>query len=120
MRPGENRRRRGEDLAAGKPAVRAGRLLKPADLGLIGVPGHRPGASVFRRLRVALFSTGNELRTLGQALDPGSVYDSNRYSLMGALQRLGMPRWSTWGWWPTTRPPCRPRCSARWPKPMWC
>jgi molybdopterin molybdotransferase len=44
---------------------------------------------VFRRLRVALFSTGNELRTLGQRLDPGSVYDSNRYSLMGALQKLG-------------------------------
>ncbi|MDK0560382.1 molybdopterin-binding protein, partial [Clostridium perfringens] len=45
---------------------------------------------VFRRLRVALFSTGTEIRTLGQPLDPGCVYDSNRYSLMGALQRLGM------------------------------
>jgi molybdopterin molybdotransferase len=44
---------------------------------------------VFRRLRVALFSTGNELRTPGQPLEPGCVYDSNRYSLMGALQRLG-------------------------------
>jgi molybdopterin molybdotransferase len=86
---GENRRRRGEDLARGKPAVRAGRLLKPADLGLIASLGIER-LSVLRRLRVALFSTGNELRTLGQALDAGCVYDSNRYSLSGALHRLGM------------------------------
>jgi molybdopterin molybdotransferase len=46
--------------------------------------------TVFRRLRVALFSTGDELRTLGQGLDEGTVYDSNRYSLMAALQRLDM------------------------------
>jgi molybdopterin molybdotransferase len=89
IRAGENRRRRGEDLAAGRPAVRAGRVLKPADLGLIGSLGIGE-VSVRRRLRVALFSTGNELRTPGQALDPGCVYDSNRYSLMGALQRLGL------------------------------
>jgi molybdopterin molybdotransferase len=88
IRPGENRRKRGEDLAAGKPAVRAGRLLKPADLGLVASLGIA-SVTVFRRLRVALFSTGNELRTLGQALEPGCVYDSNRYSLLGALQRLG-------------------------------
>jgi molybdopterin molybdotransferase len=89
IRAGENRRLRGEDLRAGRPAVQAGRVLKPADLGLIaslGI-GHVP---VMRRLRVALFSTGDELRTLGQPLDAGCVYDSNRYSLMGALQRLGM------------------------------
>jgi molybdopterin molybdotransferase len=89
MRPGENRRRRGEDLAAGRPAVRAGRLLKPADMGLIASLGLAQ-VQVVRRLRVALFSTGNELRCLGQALDPGCVYDSNRYSLLGAVQRLGM------------------------------
>ncbi len=89
IRPGENRRRRGEDLAAGKPALRAGRVLKPADLGLVASLGIG-SVSVVRRLRVALFSTGNELRTLGQPLDPGCVYDSNRYSLLGALQRLGV------------------------------
>ena len=89
MHPGENRRRRGEDLAAGRPAVRAGRLLKPADMGLIASLGLAQ-VQVVRRLRVALFSTGNELRCLGQALDPGCVYDSNRYSLLGAVQRLGM------------------------------
>ena len=89
IRPGENRRRRGEDLAAGRPALQAGRVLRPADLGLIASLGIAD-VGVHRPLRVALFSTGNELRTLGQALAPGCIYDSNRYSLMAALQRLGM------------------------------
>ena len=89
MRAGENRRRRGEDLAAGRPALHAGRRLRPADLGLLSSLGIQQ-VDVRRPLRVALFSTGDELRTLGQPLDPGCVYDSNRYSLLGALQRLGM------------------------------
>ena len=89
VRGGENRRRRGEDLSAGLPALRAGRVLKPADLGLVASLGIAE-VTVQRRLRVALFSTGSELRKLGQRLDAGSVYDSNRYSLMGALQRLGL------------------------------
>jgi molybdopterin molybdotransferase len=89
IRQGENRRKRGEDLALGKPAVRAGRVLKPADLGLIASLGIGQ-VTAMRRLRVALFSTGDELRTLGQALDANCVYDSNRFSLLGALQRLGM------------------------------
>jgi molybdopterin molybdotransferase len=89
IRTGENRRHRGEDLAVGKPALRAGRGLKPADLGLVASLGIE-AVTVLRRLRVALFSTGDELRTLGQALEPGCIYDSNRYSLMAALQRLGM------------------------------
>ncbi len=89
VRPGDNRRRRGEDLSAGRPALRAGRVLRPADLGLTASLGIVQ-LQVMRPLRVALFSTGNELRTLGQTLDAGSVYDSNRYSLMGTLQRLGM------------------------------
>lgn len=89
IKPGENRRRRGEDLGIGKPAVRAGRALKPADLGLIASLGIGE-VTVKRRLRVALFSTGDELRSLGQPLDPGCIYDSNRYSLLGALQRLGI------------------------------
>ncbi len=89
IRSGENRRRQGEDLACGRPALHAGRRLRPADLGLVASLGIARLA-VVRRLRVALFSTGDELRTLGQALDPGCVYDSNRYALMAALQRLGM------------------------------
>jgi molybdopterin molybdotransferase len=88
VRPGENRRRRGEDLARGRPALRAGRVLRPADLGLVASLGQAEVA-VRRRLRVALFSTGNEVRAPGQPLEPGCIYDSNRYSLTGALQRLG-------------------------------
>jgi molybdopterin molybdotransferase len=89
IRAGENRRRQGEDLALGRAALHVGRLLKPADLGLIASLGIAR-VPVLRRLRVALFSTGNELRNAGEPLQPGCIYDSNRYSLMGALQRLGM------------------------------
>ena len=89
LRTGENRRRRGEDLALGKPALRAGRVLRPADLGLAASLGFET-LTVLRRLRVALFSTGDELRSPGQALDEGCIYDSNRASLMAAVQRLGM------------------------------
>ena len=89
LRPGENRRRRGEDLARGKPALLAGRVLKPADLGLAASLGF-DRLTVRRRLRVALFSTGDEVTAPGQPLPPGGIYDSNRASLTGALQRLGV------------------------------
>jgi molybdopterin molybdotransferase len=89
IRNGENRRHRGEDLRAGSPALCAGRVLKPADMGLIASLGIAE-VHVMRRLRVALFSTGNELCSLGEPLAPGCVYDSNRFSLLGALQRLGV------------------------------
>ncbi|HTP72170.1 MAG TPA: gephyrin-like molybdotransferase Glp [Burkholderiaceae bacterium] len=89
IRAGENLRRRGEDLARGKPALRAGRVLQPADLGLMASLGIET-APVVRRLRVALFSTGDEIAPLGAPLAPGCVYDSNRFSLMAALQRLGV------------------------------
>lgn len=88
VRAGTNVRRRGEDLAAGLPALRAGRLLHAADLGLaasLGV-GELP---VRRRLRVAFLSSGDELRSIGQRLDPGSIYDSNRHTLRAMLTRLG-------------------------------
>jgi len=86
---GENLRRRGEDLSRGCAALAAGRLLKPSDLGLIASLGIA-SVPVKRRLRVAVFSTGDEIAALGQPLAPGCVYDSNRFSLMAALQRLGM------------------------------
>jgi molybdopterin molybdotransferase len=89
VRPGENRRKRGEDLARGKTALAAGRVLRPADLGLVASLGIAEVA-VVRKLRVALFSTGDELRSLGEPLDAGCIYDSNRYSLIGALQRLNV------------------------------
>ena len=89
VRPGDNRRRAGEDLARGAVALGAGRVLRPADIGMLASLGLAEVA-VFRRLRVAFFSTGNELRSIGEALDPGSVYDSNRYTLWAMLQRLGV------------------------------
>lgn len=89
VRPGDNRRLAGEDLAAGEAALRAGRILRPADIGLLASLG-RPEVPVLRKLRVAFFSTGDELRTVGQALDDGCVYDSNRYTLWAMLQRLGV------------------------------
>ena len=89
VRTGDNRRLAGEDLAVGEIALTVGRLLRPADLGMLASLGHAEVA-VIRRLRVAFFSTGDELRSLGQALDPGCVYDSNRYTLWGMLQRLGV------------------------------
>jgi molybdopterin molybdotransferase len=86
---GQNRRLRGEDLATGRPALRAGRLLRPADLGLAASLGIAE-LPVQRRLRVAFFSTGDELRSIGEPLDAGCVYDSNRYTLHGMLTRLGV------------------------------
>lgn len=85
---GDNRRLRGEDLMAGKAALRKGRVLRPADLGLLASLGIAE-VPVQRRLRVAFFSTGDELRSIGEPLDEGCVYDSNRYTLYGMLQRLG-------------------------------
>jgi len=89
VRSGDNRRLAGEDLARGEPALKAGRILRPADLGMLASLGIAE-APVTRRLRVAFFSTGNELRSLGEPLPPGCVYDSNRYTLWGMLQRLGV------------------------------
>ena len=89
VRAGDNRRLAGEDLARGDAALAAGRVLRPADLGLLASLGQAE-VPVFRRLRVAFFSTGNELRSVGETLDAGCVYDSNRYTLWGMLQRLGV------------------------------
>ena len=89
LRPGENRRLRGEDLQKGKPAIAAGRLLRPSDLGLAASLGIA-SLPVKRKLKVAILSSGDELRALGQALDAGSIYDSNRYSLTGLLNRLNL------------------------------
>jgi molybdopterin molybdotransferase len=89
VRAGENRRHQGEDLRVGRPALLAGRVLRPADVGLIASLGLNQ-VQVFQRLRVAIFSTGDELRAAGQPLAPGCVYDSNRHSLMAAVQTLGM------------------------------
>jgi molybdopterin molybdotransferase len=89
VKRGENRRLRGEDLQSGKAAIEAGRLLRPSDLGLAASLGISK-LKVHRKLKVAILSSGDELRPLGQALDVGSIYDSNRYSLTGLLNRLNL------------------------------
>ncbi|RVU20216.1 gephyrin-like molybdotransferase Glp [Methylobacterium oryzihabitans] len=86
--PGANRRRAGEDLPAGAVVIPAGRRLGPADLALAAAAGHG-SLVVRRRLRVALFSTGDELREPGTPLGPGAIADSNRVLLAALLRRLG-------------------------------
>jgi molybdopterin molybdotransferase len=89
VKRGENRRLRGEDLQSGKAAIAAGRLLRPSDLGLAASLGIA-SLKVHRKLKVAILSSGDELRPLGEPLDTGSIYDSNRYSLTGLLNRLNL------------------------------
>jgi len=85
----QNVRRAGEDLARGKPALTAGKHLGPTEIGLLASLGISE-VSVRRRLRVAFFSTGDEVASIGRPLAPGEIYDSNRYTLYGALTRLGV------------------------------
>ena len=87
-RKGDNVRQAGEDIAAGDLILTAGRRLNPADIGLIASLGIAE-VSVVRRLRVAFFSTGDELRSIGETLNDGAIYDSNRYTLYGMLERMG-------------------------------
>ncbi len=87
-RRGDNVRQAGEDIAVGSRVLQAGSRLTPADIGLLASLG-MGSIEVRRRLRVAFFSTGDELRSIGEELRPGDVYDSNRYTLHGMLTRLG-------------------------------
>ncbi|WP_297527414.1 molybdopterin molybdotransferase MoeA [Thiohalobacter sp.] len=87
--PGENVRHKGEDMAIGDCVLEPGRRLLPADIGLLASLGI-PEVRVHRRLRVAFFSTGDELVPLGRPLAPGQIYDSNRYTLHAMLTRLGV------------------------------
>jgi molybdopterin molybdotransferase len=89
VRTGDNRRLLGEDLMAGQPALQSGAILSPAALGLIASLG-LPRVTVFRRVKVAYFSTGDEILSLGDAPREGAVYDSNRYTVFGLLTRLGV------------------------------
>ena len=85
----QNVRYAGEDLKTGVPVLAPGALLRPADLGLLASLGIGE-VRVKRRLRVAFFSTGDELASIGAPLKEGEVYDSNRYTLHGMLARLGV------------------------------
>jgi molybdopterin molybdotransferase len=87
LRIGDHRRRRGEDLAAGGVALAGGRRLTPADIGLSASLG-LTALAARRRLRVAIFSTGDEVLPAGSVLAPGCLYDSNRPALAAALAQL--------------------------------
>jgi molybdopterin molybdotransferase len=88
LQPGDNRRLKGEDLREGQPALAKGARLTPAACGLIASLGLE-SVEVHRRLRVAYFSTGDEILSLGEPPREGAVYDSNRYTVFGLLKRLG-------------------------------
>ncbi len=88
LKAGDNRRLLGEDLMQGQPALTAGQHLTPAALGLVASLG-LPDVRVHRRLRVAYFSTGDEVMSLGEAPREGAVYDSNRFTVFGLLTRMG-------------------------------
>ena len=88
LKTGDNRRLRGEDIAKGKPALMQGARISPAAAGLLASLGV-PTATVYRQLKVAYFSTGDEILSLGEAPREGAVYDSNRYTIAGLLKDLG-------------------------------
>ena len=88
LQPGDNRRHRGEDLMQGKPALLKGELLTPARLGLAASLGLET-VPCYRQLKVAYFSTGDEILSLGEPPREGAVYDSNRYTVYGLLSRMG-------------------------------
>ncbi|MBT4171340.1 MAG: molybdopterin molybdotransferase MoeA, partial [Rhodospirillaceae bacterium] len=88
LKLGANRRHQGEDTKQGDVVLRRGRRLRPQDLGLAASVGH--GAlTVYRPLKVGVFSTGDELAEPGAALPVGSVYDANRQILMALITGLG-------------------------------
>ncbi len=89
VRPGDNRRFKGEDLMQGAVALRAGTRILPAALGLLASLGV-PTVKLRRRVRVAYFSTGDEIISLGEPPREGGVYDSNRFTVCGLLSRLGV------------------------------
>ena len=88
LKCGDNRRLKGEDLLAGSPALQAGDVLGPAALGLVASLGIAT-VLVYRPLKIAYFSTGDEILSLGEAVREGAVFDSNRYTVFGLLTRLG-------------------------------
>ncbi len=86
---GENIRLAGEDIAQGATVLARGQIIRPAEMGLLASLGFGE-VMVYRKLKVALFSTGDELQQPGTPLAAGQIYDSNRYSLFGMLGELGV------------------------------
>lgn len=85
---GENIRRQGQDLRAGQPVLAKGTRLMPADIGVLASTG-LDSVLVYRPLKVAILSTGDELVDPGEALGPGQIYNSNRFVLSALLTQMG-------------------------------
>ncbi len=88
-KPGQHVRQAGEDIAVGQTVMKAGKLCRPADMGVLASLGIAK-VKLMHRLRVAFFTTGDELQPVGEPLDTGQIYDSNRYTIAGMLNRLGV------------------------------
>ena len=85
-RAGDNIRRRGEDVRPGDSLIEAGTEMGPLQAGVAAACGY-PGVRAFRRLRVAMFTTGSELRQPGENIQAGEIYDANRFVLRGLLAK---------------------------------
>lgn len=85
---GQNIRLVGEDIGQGAVVLACGQIIRPAEMGLLASLGFNE-VSVYRKLKIAIFSTGDELQQPGSALAAGQIYDSNRYTLIGLLTELG-------------------------------
>ncbi len=88
LKRGENRRRKGEDVKVGDVVIAAGTRLRPQEVGIAAAIGHAE-LDVYRPLRVAVFSTGDEVRDPPTPLAPGQIYDINRYTVSSLLEALG-------------------------------
>jgi molybdopterin molybdotransferase len=86
---GDSIRRCGEDIAVNDVVLQQGRKLTAADIGLLASLGCAQ-VTVYRQVKVALFSTGDELKTPGQPLNYGDIYESNRFTVAAMLVRLGV------------------------------
>ena len=86
---GQNVRHPGDDFSAGDTIIKAGERLSPAKLGLLASVGVTE-LKIVRTPVVAFFSTGDELKSVGEPLQPGDIYDSNRYILFGMLEKMGV------------------------------
>jgi molybdopterin molybdotransferase len=94
VRPGENVRRRGEDVSGGGAVLQAGTPLGAGEIALLAAVG-RDVVRVFPRVRATVLSNGNEIRQPGEGLSEGGIYDSNRFLVSGRLAEWGcVPRWA--------------------------